>query len=134
MKENVSCRKAAAAVTAFLVILSLSSLIYLLLPAPQDSEYIADIFQNGVLIESIPLSEAQEQTFAVRGENGCVNVIQIRSGSIGILSADCPDKLCVRQGFIRDSRLPLTCLPNRLVIRLRPVSESVCAAPDAISY
>ena len=75
-------------------------------------------------------------TFTVTGENGCVNEIEVRPGSIAIISADCPDKLCVHQGFISDSRLPITCLPNRLVIQLRPVSDSAetVAAPDAVAY
>ena len=57
-------------------------------------------------------------------------------GSIGIITADCPDKLCVHQGFISDSRLPITCLPNRLVIQLRPENQekidSITA--DMITY
>ena len=72
----------------------------------------------------------------MEGENGCVNEVEVRPGSIGILSADCPDKLCVRQGFISDTRLPITCLPNRLVIRLRPVSDTAedMPIPDTVTY
>lgn len=86
---------------------------------------------------SIPLAEETEsRTFTVEGDNGCVNEIEVRPGSIGIISADCPDKLCVGQGFISDTRLPITCLPNRLVIQLRPVSSGAedTAAPDIITY
>lgn len=137
MKTNFTYQKAAIAIATFLIILTLSSLAYLMLPKDNGTEYIADIFQNGVLIQSIPLSEIREsRIFTITGENGCVNEIEVRPGSIGIVSADCPDKLCVHQGFIRDSRLPITCLPNRLVIQLRPAptSTSDFEVPDAIAY
>ena len=80
-------------------------------------------------------------TFIIEGASGCVNEVEVRPGCIAIISADCPDKLCVHQGFISDSRLPITCLPNRLVIRLRPVSDSAASdsmesigALDAVTY
>ncbi len=84
------------------------------------SNLIADIYQDGTLIKSIPLDEVKEDyTFAVTGDTGCENIIAVQPGSIGIQSASCPDKLCVKQGFISNTRLPITCLPNHLVIQLR---------------
>lgn len=136
MKPKQSYQKAALIITLFLIILSAGSLTYLMLPAKNGTEYTADVYQDGILIMSIPLSGSEDnKIFIIEGENGCVNEIEILSGSIGIISADCPDKLCVRQGFIRDSKLPITCLPNRLVIRLRPSSGNLDAAmPDAVAY
>lgn len=138
MKENSSRRKPAAIIAAFLLLLSAASLLCLL-PGKSESDYAADIFQDGILIKTIYLNDiSQTGTFTVQGESGCVNEIEVRPGSIAIISADCPDRLCVSQGFISDSRLPITCLPNRLVIRLRPVSASPepasMAAPDAVTY
>lgn len=127
---------------AFLLLLSAASLFYLLSDKAA-ADYAADIFQDGVLIKSIDLSDnSQVGAFTVYGENGCVNEIEVRPGSIAIISADCPDKLCVHQGFVSDSKLPITCLPNRLVIRLRPLSDSPDSAsppdavtvPDAVTY
>ena len=86
----------------------------------EQSMITADIYQNGQLLQSIDLQQVTESyTFTITGENNCYNEIQVRPGSIGILSASCPDKLCVHQGFIDSSLLPITCLPNRLVIQLR---------------
>ena len=134
-KSDPNTQKAAFLTAAFLILVCLTSLIYLLLPAGNRTEYTADIFQNGILIMSIPLAEETEaRIFTIEGDNGCVNEIEVRPGSIGIISADCPDKLCVSQGFISDTRLPITCLPNRLVIQLRPVSDDAATAPDIITY
>lgn len=137
MKTQPGSRKTAFLTAAFLALICLASLLYLLLPTRNNTECTADIFQNGILIMSIPLNEETEsRIFTIEGENGCVNEIEVRPGSIGIISADCPDKLCVGQGFISDTRLPVTCLPNRLVIQLRPVSGTAedTAVPDIISY
>lgn len=91
----------------------------------------ADIYQNGVLIQSIDLNAVTESyRFTVTGDNDCRNEIEVRPGSIGMVSADCPDKLCVHQGFIHSSMLPITCLPNRLVIQIR--AEEITT--DIITY
>mgnify|MGYP004655726629 FL=1 len=108
---------------AALTLLAVASLLLILLPQNRAAGYTADIYQSGELLTSIDLSAvSQPYTFTVTGENGCTNKIEVRPDQIGILSADCPDKLCVHQGFISDSRLPITCLPNRLVIQLRPTA------------
>lgn len=136
MKQEKQTIPAALLIGAALILLSVFSLLYILLPKGQTAGMIAEIYQNGELITSIPLDEVREAyRFTVTGEDGHVNEIEVRPGSIGIISADCPDKLCVRQGFISDSRLPVTCLPNRLVIRLRlPEEDENTISPDIISY
>lgn len=136
-KTDSNTPKAAVLTAAFLILVCLISLIYLLLPAGNKTEYTADIYQNGILIMSIPLvGETESRIFTIEGDNGCINEVEVRPGSIGIISADCPDKLCVGQGFISDTRLPITCLPNRLVIQLRPASDDAkdTAVLDIITY
>lgn len=136
MKAKDRTVPAALLIGAALILLTVLSLLYILLPKSPDAGLIADIYQSGELIASIPLDEVRETYhFTVTGDEGHVNEIEVRPGSIGIISADCPDKLCVRQGFISNSRLPVTCLPNRVVIRLRPQEEDKnTISPDIISY
>ena len=98
----------------------------------------ADIYQSGELLETIRLyTVTDEYTFEVPGEGGASNTVCVRPGSIAIISANCPDQICVHQGFISTSLLPITCLPNRLVIRVR--EEAVCLddttlVPDGVTY
>lgn len=136
MKSKDQTVPTALLIGAVLIFITALSLLYILLSKSPKGGLIADIYQSGELIASIPLNEVRETyRFTVTGDEGHVNEIEIRPGSIGIISADCPDKLCVRQGFISDSRLPVTCLPNRVVIRLRPQEEnSETISPDIISY
>jgi hypothetical protein len=56
---------------------------------------------------------------------------------LAIVSASCPDQICVHQGFISTSLLPITCLPNRLVIRVREevsVPDDTAPVPDGVTY
>lgn len=142
MKTQQSYKKAAVIISAFLVLSASISLLYLLIPglggASAGCGYTAEIYQDGRLLYSIPLNDISEsRTFVVERTGRGINEIEIRPGSIGIISADCPDKLCVRQGFITDARIPVTCLPNRLVILLRPVSNTTDRdpiTPDIFTY
>lgn len=131
----MSCQKNAVFLTAVLAILSISSILYVLWPHEESAGYTADIYQEGTLIMSIPLDKVEEiQTFTIKGAGGCTNQVEVRPGGIAIIAADCPDKLCVKQGFLHDSRLPITCLPNRIVIQLRPAPAKDSPEPDMITY
>lgn len=136
MNTKDRANPAALLIGAILILLSVVSLIFILLPENREDGFTADIFQNGNLIASISLDEVHEPyRFTVTGDGGCTNEIEVRPGSIGIISANCPDKLCVHQGFISDSRLPVTCLPNRVVILLRSNMKSKNEiTPDIITY
>ena len=68
---------------------------------------------------------------------GDTNICNIENGRVRMTWADCPDQICVHQGFISTSLLPITCLPNRLVIRVK--EEAVCLddttlVPDGVTY
>lgn len=127
-----------------LIITALGSVLWIIQQDAQTSprKLYADIYQNGDLKQSILLSSVTEDyTFTIYNEQGNCNEIEVRPGSIGIISADCPDKLCVHQGFIQSSLLPITCLPNRLVIQIRQeqnqVNENVDnleLSPDIVTY
>jgi hypothetical protein len=48
--------------------------------------------------------------------NGGTNVLRIEGGKAYLVSADCPDHLCVKQGKVSKSGETITCLPNRLTV------------------
>lgn len=136
MDNKKSIRTAAILITTFLILVMAACLLYLMAVQNSSESCIADIYQNGQLIQSIPLDQVSEPyTLEIEGENGCYNRIEVRLGSIGVISADCPDLLCAKQGFIHTHTIPITCLPNKLVIRLRPADHSAGGIEtDAITY
>lgn len=135
IENKKNTRKAALLIVVFLVLITAACLLYLLAVQNPAEGCIADIYQNGKLILSIPLNQVQEPySLDVKGDNGCVNHIEVHPGSIGILWADCPDKLCVNQGFIQSPTIPITCLPNRLVIILRAAEDNAPDTTDIVTY
>ena len=80
---------------------------------------VAEISQNGTVIRTIRLDRVtQAETFTVEGPAGS-NTIEVEPGRIRVRAADCPDQVCVHQGWLSDGVTPIVCLPNKLVISLR---------------
>ncbi len=97
----------------FVVCVALSCLIFL---KPAKGK-IANIYLDGKCIRSVDLSKKMSDTFVIECENGS-NTIKVENGKICVCSADCPDKTCVKSGWISKTAAPIVCLPHRLVIRI----------------
>lgn len=121
MRQTTSKRaRKLALLLCALALVSIASAFLIIRNSQPEKAPTADVYQNGNIIASIPLNNVKDSyTFTVRSEDGGSNVIEVRRGAIGIVSADCPDQICVHQGFITSSVLPITCLPHRLVIQIR---------------
>ena len=64
-------------------------------------------------------NEVARYSLSQNGEyplNGGTNVLRIEGGKAYLVSADCPDHLCVKQGKVSKSGETITCLPNRLTV------------------
>ncbi len=111
------------AAAAILLILGIAG-SFAVLNTQTSQNITAHIYQHGELIRSINLSDVTESyTFDIEGPDGAYNTIEVRPGEIAVIDASCPDKVCVNMGFIRNSALPITCLPNELVIRIEDGSS-----------
>ena len=63
--------------------------------------------------------QVAQYSLSVDGEyelNGGTNRLRIEDGKAYLVSADCPDHLCVKQGKIDQTGETITCLPNRLTV------------------
>lgn len=100
-----------------LIALTMGCCAALLLPKEEGT--VAVIKQNGVVLHKVDLSKLQQPlTLTVEGKDGLCNTIVAQPGKICVQSADCPDQVCVNQGWIHDSALPIVCLPNQLIIEI----------------
>lgn len=80
---------------------------------------LARVYQRGQLVEEIRLDRVREPySFPLTGEEGAENVVEVEPGRIRIVSATCPDQVCVRQGWISDSAVPVVCLPNQVIVEI----------------
>ncbi|MDE5802356.1 MAG: NusG domain II-containing protein [Lachnospiraceae bacterium] len=118
-----------ALVLAFCLLACLTLYFRLKKPANGLTAYI---YQDGQLIETIDLhAVTTSYTFTIPAPDGGSNTVEVHPDTIGIIDADCPDKLCVSTGFVNSTLLPIVCLPHRLVIELKTNDQS---QPDVISY
>lgn len=95
-----------------------ASAAWLLLRNGDTDAPTARILRDGVLLEEIALDQVEESyTLTFEDERG-TNTVLVEPGRIRILEADCPDQVCVNQGFISDGTVPIVCLPHRLLVEI----------------
>lgn len=121
--------KTAKLILALLVLLAAGSAAFLVLRPAGEDHPVASITLDGRLMEEIDLTKVQEAySFTVEGESGLTNTILVEPGRIRVDHADCPDQICVNQGFISDGTEPIVCLPNKLIIQITGGGEALDAA------
>ena len=77
------------------------------------------VYQDGALVKTIFLPHTGDtETFEISGVAGG-NTIEVSKDGVRVVSAGCPDKLCVAHGYLKSGTEPIICLPNRLVIRFQ---------------
>ncbi len=57
--------------------------------------------------------------------NGGTNTLEILGGRARMVEAECPDKLCVKMGWVKYSGQSLVCLPEHLVVKIVGGDSSV---------
>lgn len=117
--------------TGVLLLIAAAALVIQFLSA--DSGTVAQIYQNGTLIKEINLSAVKEDyTFDITTDTG-YNQIRVTNGAIGVIDADCPDKVCQNMGMVSSTAVPISCLPHKLIIKLTSDDSSDNSdEPDAV--
>ncbi len=75
------------------------------------------IERDGKEIARFPLREDRTVRLPETAAEG-YNVLEIAGGRVRVAEADCPEQICVQQGWISRFGEQIVCLPHRLVIRL----------------
>lgn len=93
---------------------------------------VAVISVDSKKVRQVMLSgDIKTERFDVRGNDGDINTLEVKDGRIRIKSANCPDQICVRTGFISKPGETIVCLPHRLVVEIQ--SEDRSPEPIIIS-
>ncbi len=75
----------------------------------------AQISVNGKVIYSLPLDTDTQKN--IETENGN-NSVLIKDGKASVISADCPDKICVDHRSVSNVGETIVCLPHKLVVEI----------------
>lgn len=94
-----------------LVVLTITLTVFIYKKQTSNDLYV-EVSIDGKLEESFLLEENIEIMLSTG------NKLVIKDGKVCIYEANCPDKLCVKQGSIDKANESIICLPNKLVVRI----------------
>ncbi len=73
-------------------------------------------------------SLSENRTVKVYGPLG-ISILEIKNGKVRMFSSPCPDKLCVREGYISKPGQMIICVPNRVIVKIEGRANL-----DALTY
>lgn len=124
MKKKLGLKK--GDVLIFSVLSVICILLFLVPLFKGGGDTVATVWLEGKKEKEINLSAVTED-YEIK-INHCV--LSVGKGKIGFLSSDCPDKLCVKSGFLSKNGDTAACLPNKVVVKLENRKERL----DAVAY
>ena len=101
-------KKRDLAIIAFVLMVAFA--LYFFMAGNQDK---VSVYSDGKLWGEFSLAE--DRVIDING----TNVLKIENGEAYMLSATCPDKLCIKQGKIDADGGAIICLPNRVSAEVR---------------
>lgn len=88
------------------------------------SDIYAEIQVAGKVIDKISFSNInEEKEIPIHTKYGD-NIIRISKDGVYMYKADCPDKVCLKDGTITKFGQSLVCLPHKLIIEIKGVREN----------
>lgn len=113
-------------------VLALAVLSYLIffLVYRESAPLIAQISVNGTTVAQINLNSSRpNRLINISGPLG-TSVVEVKPGAIRMKFSPCPDKCCMKTGWIDQPGQVIVCVPNRIIIKIFPDKNSV----DNISH
>lgn len=76
---------------------------------------VVAVYKDNELYKEIPLDEEVEFTIKDREH---INKVKVHDNGVEVTEANCPDKVCVKTGFITKPSQSIVCIPNKLNIKI----------------
>ena len=74
--------------------------------------------KNRVMALTFSFDLSEELSFTIELEDGNYNSFEIKDGYVKMISASCPDKICLHTKGIYYDKETITCLPNRVLLQV----------------
>ena len=99
---------------AVAVVLLLAVVVFLCFFPPKSMPAVAQVYQNGSLVKTMPLTE--NQTVTITGKY--TNNVTVYDGKVAITQSNCPGEDCVHSGWVGSVGRSIVCLPNAVEVRV----------------
>ena len=111
---------------SFIILVILTGILYSNYYKNKDASAhkIAVIKQDDKVIRSIDLDAVQKPEI-INIQGNYKLVIAIEMGRIRFQEANCPDRTCVKTGWLESKGDTAVCLPNRTIIKIERKAEKV---------
>lgn len=111
-------KKADYILVAVLLLIAAASYILFTLSDEKPNKIVVRV--DGEIVETFDIS--QDGTYSL---NNGTNILVIKDNEAWLTEANCPDKLCVKQGKISKVNQCITCLPNKLTVTVEGENSDV---------
>lgn len=91
----------------------------------------AEISVDGKVVEEVSLS-GLDRDYEYTTDTSPAVTVKAEKGRIRVADADCPDKLCVKCGWLDSDGDMAVCLPAKVVVSVKGASSA--DLPDVITY
>ena len=81
------------------------------------AECTAELWIDGKMVRSIYLPQAADEEISL-AEYGKEVLLEVKNHRIAFISSDCPDKVCIHNGWLAREGEQAVCLPNRVSVIL----------------
>ena len=119
--------KATKAILALLVLAVVASGAWIFLgkSAAENPRVIIEV--DGEVYASYDMDEVKG-IVPISTPNGGENRLWVQEDLVFMDEANCPDQTCVKQGVIKDSTVPIVCLPHKVIVRIEGGESGLDAA------
>lgn len=100
---------------AGILFLTLAAAVAYFIIYPQSGDTV-QISVDGTAVKTFPLN--RNTVYSIPAKEDEENILEIKDGCARITTANCPDKLCVRQKKISRQGETLVCLPHKVVVSI----------------
>lgn len=88
-----------------------------------EGDVYAEIIYGGNIVRTVDLNT--DCTFTI---SELPNIVfEVKESKIAFIESDCPDKICVKTGFIDKPGQTAACLPNKTVLHINHIKKNTAA-------
>ena len=117
MSKKEKMKKGDILLITLIGLIGVVSLLWMFWSRSQATALTAVVNRDGKVLYEIDLNSVEETSY-ITIDKGLEVVLQVEKGRIHFLEADCPDKICIKAGWLTKPGDQAVCLPSKTIVRI----------------